>query len=56
MIDTSEARNLLDNLRDHSSPSSGCGSDPCTVADLKRVIQATSNVPEALISAVENEN
>ncbi|WP_352415242.1 hypothetical protein [Oscillibacter ruminantium] len=56
MVDVSKARELLHELQYRSNPASANGSDPCTISDLKKVIQATSNVLEALISAVENDS
>lgn len=55
MIDTSKARSLLNELENRSNPTSATGSDLCTVADLKRVIQATTKTLDALIRAIEND-
>lgn len=55
-IDTAKLRALIRNFRFHTTPSDAVLSHPCTVQDIRNVIDNVSKLLNAFVDELENSN
>lgn len=55
MVDTEKLRKAISNFEFYSKPSSGTGSDPCTVEDINKVIKNVANMLYTFVDELEKE-
>lgn len=53
-IDTAKLRKLISNFKFYSAPSDGVLSNPCTVQDIRKVINNVSKLLNAFVDELEN--
>lgn len=52
-IDTARLRKLIDNFKFHSHPSDGVQSNPCTIADINKVIDNLAKVLNGFVDELD---
>lgn len=56
LLDTQKLRDAVKHFKFHSTPSSGTGSHPCTVDDLRKVIKKFAELMNTFIDEIENQD
>lgn len=56
MLDTNKLRDMVYRFSFYSGPSSGVQSNPCTVGDLKKVVEDISDLLYAFIDELEQDD
>jgi hypothetical protein len=56
LIDTDKLRKTVHHFKFYSKPTSGSSSDPCTVGDIKKVVDKVAELFDTFIDELEENN